>query len=157
MGSTVHAPTGPRMPGGRRAEARRVAQARSRRRLAWGAAAVAFAALLALVVVVISGGGDDGAPERVGDGSATRVSMTDFAFDPDPLVLSSEEGLVTVVNDGAVAHDLVVPALGKGTPDLAPGAELTIDLSGQPAGTYEVICDIPGHREAGMVSQLVIE
>ena len=155
MGSTAHAPTGPRMPGGRRADARRAARARSRRRLAWGAAAVAFAALLVLVVVVISGGGDSdgvGAP-----GSGTRVSMTDFAFDPDPLVLSSEDGLVTVVNDGAVAHDLVVPALGKGTPDLPPDAELTIDLSGQPPGTYEVVCDIPGHREAGMVSQLVIE
>lgn len=83
--------------------------------------------------------------------------MTEFAFDPDPIVLSGDEKALTVVNDGAVPHDLVVPELGKGTPDLPAGGELTIDLSDAPRGTYEVICDIPGHREAGMESELVIE
>lgn len=139
----------------RRAEIRRAARDRRRQHLLWLGVGIALLAALALIVAAISGGDDtSGAPTP---GSGIRVSMTDFAFDPDPLVLSGDEKVVTIVNDGAVPHDFVVPALGKGTPDLAPGAELTIDFADQPAGTYEVICDIVGHREAGMVSELVIE
>jgi uncharacterized cupredoxin-like copper-binding protein len=139
----------------RRAVARQAAQDRTRRRLVWGAASVAFVVVLVVVVVALSGGGDgDG---TAAPGSGIRVSMTDYAFEPDPLVLSGDDKVVTVVNDGELPHDFVVPELGKGTPDLPPGGELTIDFSDQPAGTYEVVCDITGHREAGMVSELIIE
>lgn len=138
----------------RRAEARRAAQARTRWLMVWAAAGVAFVAALVAVVVVL-GGDDDGTGTSAGSG--LRVSMTDYAFSPDPVVLSGDDKVITVVNDGELPHDFVVPELGKGTPDLAPGEELTIDLSGQPSGTYEVICDITGHREAGMFSTLTID
>lgn len=86
-----------------------------------------------------------------------RVSMTEFAFDADPIVLPQGGGaLLDVVNDGNVVHDLVIGDLGKGTPDLPPGGSMTLDLSDQPAGTYRVVCDLPGHTEAGMVTELVI-
>lgn len=120
----------------------------------WIGAGVAFLALVVLVVVLV--GGDDGS-DTAEPGSGIRVSMTDYAFDPDPLVLSGDDKVVTIVNDGELPHDFVVPELGKGTPDLPPGGELTIDFSDQPPGTYDVLCDITGHAEAGMVSELVIE
>src|SRR3546814_12756823 len=82
--------------------------------------------------------------------------MTDFAFDPDPIVLSGDDRAIKVVNDGTVKHDLLVAELGKGTPELDPGEELTIDFAGQPAGTYQVVCHIDGHSEAGMVTELTI-
>jgi len=34
---------------------------------------------------------------------------------------------------------------------------MVLDLTGQPAGTYRVVCDLPGHTEAGMVTELTIE
>ena len=139
----------------RRTQERLAARARARQRRGWAIAAAVFASLLVGVVVLVGGGDDSGS--SAAPGSGVRVSMTEFAFDPDPIVLSGDDKAVTVVNDGAVPHDFVVPELGKGTPDLPAGAELTIDLSDQPAGTYEVICDITGHREAGMVTRLVIE
>jgi uncharacterized cupredoxin-like copper-binding protein len=33
-------------------------------------------------------------------------------------------------------------------------ATLTVDL---PAGTYEYYCDVPGHRQAGMIGTLTVE
>jgi len=115
-----------------------------------GAMAVAFAAQL--------GSDGDGAADAGGSGDgAIRVSMTEFAVDPDPIVVSGGDARLEVVNDGAVAHDLVIPKLGKGTPDLAPGAQMVLDLSRQPLGTYRVVCDLPGHTEAGMVTELTIE
>lgn len=115
-----------------------------------GAMAVAFAAQL--------GSDDDGgATGSSAGGGAVRVSMTEFAFDPDPIVVSAENATLEIVNDGAVAHDLVIPKLGKGTPDLPAGERMELDLTGQPAGTYRVVCDLPGHTEAGMVTELTIE
>ena len=85
------------------------------------------------------------------------MSMTEFAFDPDPIVLQrGQDARLEVVNDGKVAHDLLISALGKGTPDLPPGQRMVLDLSNQPAGTYRVVCDLPGHTEAGMVTELIL-
>lgn len=109
----------------------------------------------AVLLVTGSGSGDDGAGAAAG---GLRISMTEFAFEPDPLVLATGDGAsLEVVNDGEVAHDLVIGELGKGTPDLAPGASMVLDLSDQPAGTYRVLCDLPGHTEAGMVTELTLE
>jgi uncharacterized cupredoxin-like copper-binding protein len=114
-----------------------------------------------LAALVVAGGawlvvGSD----SQGHGSETTtdtVSMTDFAFDPDPIVLSPGDGArLEVTNDGSVPHDLLISELGKGTPDLAPGASMVLDLSGQPPGTYKVICDLPGHVDAGMVTEITL-
>jgi uncharacterized cupredoxin-like copper-binding protein len=126
-----------------------------RRRRAWIAGGVGLA-----VVLVVGGGiwlllGSDGGDEA--SGPTDRVSMTDFAFAPDPIVLSAGDGArLEVTNDGSVAHDLLISELGKGTPDLAPGASMVLDLSGQPPGTYKVICDLPGHVDAGMVTEITL-
>jgi plastocyanin len=118
-------------------------------RLIVGVALTATAALLA-------GCGDADDEGGGGGGDGLPVSMTEFAYDPNPIVLPSGETKLDVVNDGQVAHDLVIGELGKGTIELAPGERQVLDLSDQPAGTYRVVCDLPGHIEAGMVSELTI-
>lgn len=121
------------------------------------AVVVVVLAAAAVLVTSVMGGGDDGDGATGGAGGSI-VSMTDFAFDPDPIVLEAGDGTrLKVVNDGTVPHDLLVVELGKGTPDLAPGQSMEIDLSDQPAGTYRVVCDLPGHTEAGMVTELVLQ
>lgn len=130
----------------RRVEAR-IARQRARRRSIIVAAGTAVPVVLVAALVAVGRGADD---------SSVRVSMSDFAFDPDPVSLGQGERRLTIVNDGLVAHDFVVPELGKGTPDLPPGGEMVLDLSQQPTGTYEVICDLPGHREAGMVTEITL-
>lgn len=137
----------------RRAQALR-AQRRSRTRVIGIGLGVAAGALL--VGVLLANGQDDSASSPTG-GSSVRVSMTEFAFDPGPIVLQHGAGArLEVVNDGKVPHDLLISALGKGTPDLPPGQTTVLDLSGQPAGTYRVVCDLPGHTEAGMVTKLIL-
>jgi uncharacterized cupredoxin-like copper-binding protein len=118
-------------------------------RLIVGIALTSTAALLAGCGDTGDDGGGDG-----GDG--LLVSMIEFGYEPDPIVLQGGETKLDVVNDGQVAHDLVIGELGKGTIELAPGERQVLDLSGQPAGTYRVVCDLPGHIEAGMVSELTI-
>jgi uncharacterized cupredoxin-like copper-binding protein len=128
-------------------------RARQRRRFMVGVVAVVV--ILAVIVVVGAMAGDDGRTSA-GAGDGVTVSMTEFAFAPDPIEVTGEDAQLHIVNDGQVVHDLVIPTLGKGTPDVQAGAEFDLDLTDQPPGTYRVICDIPGHVEAGMETELTI-
>lgn len=125
---------------------------RQRRRVITGAA-VAALLVVAIVLVVFSPGGPS---DSTTDESALVVSMAEQTFDPDPIDVAREDARLRIVNDGQLPHSFVVPDLGKGTPDLAPGDEMTLDLTAQPAGTYTVICDLPGHREAGMETTITL-
>ena len=110
--------------------------------------------LVVMAVVLVATGEDDGQGGTVQD--VVRVSMTEFAFSPDPIVVDRDAAVFDVVNDGEVAHNLLIGALGKGAPDLGPGEAFELDLTDQPAGTYRVVCDLPGHTEAGMVTELTL-
>jgi len=119
--------------------------------------AVGAVAVLLVIVIGVSALDSDGSDDGIAASGSTTVSMTEFAFSPDPIVVSQADAVLTVVNDGSVAHDLLINELGKGSPDLPPGQEFELDLTDQPPGTYDVICDLPGHVEAGMVTKITIE
>jgi uncharacterized cupredoxin-like copper-binding protein len=133
---------------------RRVAEQerRSQVRGVIGAAVGVVLVVVVMVVVVAAGGSSD----STSGGKASVISMTEMKFTPDPIDLPRTDARLRIVNDGAVPHSFIVPELGKGTPDLEAGAEMTLDLTEVPAGTYTVICDIPGHREAGMETTLTL-
>lgn len=117
--------------------------------------AVAVVLLLGAIVLLASLTGDDEATNS-GTGDGLTVTMTDFAFDPDPIPVTGDEAQLLVVNDGQVVHNLVIPELGKGTAEVQAGDDFELDLTNQPPGTYRVICDIPGHVEAGMATEITI-
>lgn len=94
--------------------------------------------------------------EGVGGGLApVPVSMSEYAY--GPVEIHAEPGQdLAVTNDGAIPHNLLIVELAKGI-ELAPGARGALALPDDAAaGTYQVICDLPGHREAGMVGTLVV-
>lgn len=130
-------------------------QQRSRQRRRFMVGAVAVVLLLGTIVLLASLTGDDEAT-NTGTGDGLTVTMTDFAFDPDPISVTGDEAQLLVVNDGQVVHNLVIPELGKGTPEVQAGDDFELDLTDQPPGTYRVICDIPGHVEAGMETEITI-
>jgi plastocyanin len=114
---------------------------------------------LAIVVVaagaVAYGGDDDDGDDPAAAGGA-RVAMTEYAFDPDPITVDADDPDLQVVNEGTIDHNLLVRTIGKGAPDLGPGESFTLDLDGIEPGTYPVVCDLPGHTEAGMVTELIV-
>jgi len=64
--------------------------------------------------------------------------------------------VITVPNTGAAAHNFSVDAFGI-SQDLPPGAteQVTIPADAAP-GTYEFYCNVPGHKQAGQVGNLVV-
>jgi nitrite reductase (NO-forming) len=88
----------------------------------------------------------------------TKIDVTarEFSFSPNKLKLERPGQLiVNFTNAGVVEHDLTITGV-TGKAYAAPGAKssATFDL-GKP-GTYEVVCSIAGHKEAGMVGTLVV-
>ena len=83
------------------------------------------------------------------------VHMIDYGFVPANLSVPME-ATITVVNDGKVPHSWIIPKVGVGTQDLAPGQSQNLDLSGIAPGTYTVTCDLPGHAKLGSVGTVTI-
>jgi plastocyanin len=134
---------------------REARQARERRRrLQRRGAIIAAAALVALAGVVLLPISDDGAD----GGSAldpVPVSMVEYAFEPSDIHASPGQELA-VTNDGAITHNLLIVSLGKGV-ELPAGGSGSLEVPSADPGTYQIVCDLPGHTEAGMVGTLVID
>lgn len=99
-------------------------------------------------------------PAAAGATGSVAVAATEFAFEHPQ---SQPAGVVelSLVNEGVVFHDLQVlgpdgVAVSGFLLETEPGetASGEIELS---AGTYTLVCTVPGHREAGMESTLTID
>ncbi len=100
------------------------------------------------------------APAEASGGEAAAaqdvtVTMHDVYFDPTEITIPANTPVkFTLPNDGAALHDFSIDALDVSV-TVNPGdtGEVTIDA---PAGEYEFYCNIPGHKEAGMVGKLIV-
>lgn len=117
---------------------------------------LAVAVLLALAVAMGCGGGASGGQPA----GSIKVVMTEFKFDPSSI--SAKSGKVTffLVNSGSVAHDMVVLGPdGKrvaGSDLVQAGNNSVFTVDNLAAGSYQVICDQPGHEQAGMKGTLTV-
>jgi probable HAF family extracellular repeat protein len=93
-------------------------------------------------------------PEPPGGGAV--ILLLDIYFEPRQVTIAANTGAtVRLVNEGAAPHSFVIDELGISV-SLAPGESADVVINAV-AGTYEFYCDVPGHREAGMVGVLVVE
>jgi FtsP/CotA-like multicopper oxidase with cupredoxin domain len=100
--------------------------------------------------------GDSGQAQGVGVATTVvDVSLSEFTIGGD-LEIPAGNVILRVTNDGSMVHNLVIEALGVRTPNIDPGRSFELDLGQLTDSSYEAICDIPGHREAGMVTTLTI-
>jgi uncharacterized cupredoxin-like copper-binding protein len=111
-------------------------------------------------------GGAGGAPA-----AKLSIEMTEFMFNPKDLtVYSGQEITLELENSGAVEHDFTIlkkGALAKTPFDrekqagdilaefrLGAGKSDTFKFTLPEPGEYEIICNIPGHVEAGMIGKI---
>lgn len=119
---------------------------------------VGFALLTALVVAGCGGGGSgqQGGGQQGGTGSAT-INVSEKEWTITFATASVKAGKLTFVikNDGAIEHNFEIKGANVEVDAIQPGQtkEITADLK---PGTYTVICNIPGHEEAGMKTTLTV-
>jgi nitrite reductase (NO-forming) len=98
------------------------------------------------------------APAAPASTSATKIDVTakEFSFGPGKLALDKPgQIVVNLTNAGVVEHDLSITGVA-GKAYAAPGGKGSATFELPKAGTYQVFCSIPGHKEAGMVGTLVV-
>ncbi len=117
-------------------------------------------ALLALVIVAIAAlavacGGGGGSSS--GGGNNVTVTATDFKFDPANITAKAGETVnVTLVNKGTAAHTFVIKDAGVNL-RAEPGQTAKGSFTAPKAGTYDIVCDVPGHADQGMTGKLTVQ
>lgn len=125
-----------------------------------------FVMLVSVVLSACSGGGGSSS----GGGTSISSTMTDFKFDPNTWTVPAGKSItLKLTNNGAVEHTWVLmskpvtPPAAQNSPDIIysakvqPGQTQTFTFTAPSApGQYEVICDVPGHLEAGMEGTLTV-
>ena len=102
-----------------------------------------------------SGGGSGG-------GKTINVSATEFSFTPNAFEGKVGEKITfKVTNKGTVEHNFVVLS-PDGSQELTklstqPGETKSLEFTPTEAVTYQIDCNIAGHKEAGMVGELVVK
>ena len=86
-----------------------------------------------------------------------KLVATDLKFTPATIQAKVGQPVkVTFENKGVIEHDITFPTLKANKPATAlktvakPGQTTTLEFTPTAAGTYEYVCTIPGHKEAGM-------
>ncbi len=135
---------------------------------------ILFAIVLALSLVLAACGGN--AEET----TAITVTVNEFSFDPNPITVTAGTPVeITLVNKGSVEHDFVIETIpvkdvstegamdshemsaGHQEFDLhtstAAGETSVLRFTPTQPGTYQIICSVPGHKEAGMIGELIVK
>lgn len=118
------------------------------------------AGAVALVLTLAACGGDDSSdatPEPTsGDGGGSElvvVGKDNLKFDKDAYEASAGTVDVVFLNDGSIAHTLLVRGVDGFKLSVGNRDEGSVELE---PGTYELYCDVAGHEAAGMVAELTV-
>lgn len=128
----------------------------------WVIAAVSIAAICLLGTIVavgigIRGGGEASADELAGAGQTVTfdIELGDMYVKPASIeVPAGAEVVLNVTNAGAMPHDLKLEG-ETGTGLLDPEASEEVSL-GSVGASAQAWCTVPGHKEAGMVLDIVV-
>ncbi|HSM01775.1 MAG TPA: plastocyanin/azurin family copper-binding protein [Acidimicrobiia bacterium] len=122
-----------------------------------------------MVLFVTACGDDDG--DQGGGATEFDVAASEFQFSPDAWAVAADTDVtVTFSNAGSIPHEWAVLTEGTNieseaefTEDLVelevealPAGESTTQSFNLPAGTYQVICALEGHFNAGMEGTLSV-
>jgi plastocyanin len=100
-------------------------------------------------------GGEEQAAAGQAVGESVEVVSHDIFFEPAELSIPADSDVtVQLPNEGVTPHNFSIDELGISV-DIAPGATEETVINA-PAGEYEYYCNVPGHKQAGMVGTLTV-
>ena len=90
------------------------------------------------------------------EGREVLVTVTEWLYTPSVINARVGEPLTIVLtNDGIIEHEVELPEFGFHLHTPA-GASLKGSFVPNKSGTFEFACELPGHREAGMIGKLIV-
>jgi len=117
-----------------------------------------YAVVVMTLIVLLAGTACQSKPAAAGAAVTITIATTEFKFMPDTLAVHAGERVqVTLDNTkGTLKHDMHQPELNIHV-EVEAGKRTTFEFIPSKVGTFDLICDVPGHRDAGMVGKLVVQ
>jgi uncharacterized cupredoxin-like copper-binding protein len=118
--------------------------------------------VVVLAVALAACGGGGGGTSQPSTGKTVNVEATEFAFNPNAFSGTVGQPITFKINNkGTVDHNFVI-LNADGSQELAKtvvkvGSSATLEFTPTAAGDYQVDCNLPGHKEAGMIGKLVVK
>jgi uncharacterized cupredoxin-like copper-binding protein len=126
--------------------------------------------LIAALVLAACGGAAAGGGQGAGQ---LKVTMTEFKFTPDVFSATAGSNVsLSLLNSGSVQHTFVILKAGTTATSpfddsqkpniywsvsVDPGQTVNTSFTApDQAGDYQIVCDLPGHLEGGMVAKLTV-
>jgi plastocyanin len=109
--------------------------------------------MIAIAMLAGCGGGTGGAAQPSG---STKVTMTEYSFNPSTISVPSGKVVFFLVNAGTISHDMILRdtsgqrVSGAASELVSAGDSFVFTISNLPAGSYAIFCDQPGHEASGM-------
>lgn len=105
-----------------------------------------------------------GAPEEpggMGGMQVVNVVAKEFAFEPAEIRVRPGMVRFVVKNEGTVEHDFEIMGVAEHGAEheqmlFRAGETHTLEVELAP-GRYEAVCNVPGHKEAGMTATIIVE
>jgi uncharacterized cupredoxin-like copper-binding protein len=132
-----------------------------------------FVGVAAMIALAAGCGGGDGGGEA-GTVEVTMGTPSEYAMTPSSTEISAGTVTFEVKNEGTLVHEMVVIKTDKGAANLGTDGEadesgavdevadipagesktLELDLT---AGTYALVCNLPGHYEQDMYADFTVK
>lgn len=119
-----------------------------------GASVLALAAAVLFVIIGVSDH-DGGSAAAASAATSIDATLSEFKVELSGIEVA-EGGSIQVTNGGTMVHNLAVSGTENRTANLNAGETATLSLAGLAPGTYQLLCEIPGHASAGMVADITI-
>ncbi|MDO8436206.1 MAG: cupredoxin domain-containing protein [bacterium] len=98
--------------------------------------------------------------DKAGDSVVEEITVVgnDFSFSPSQITVKSGKRVKIIFeNKGNVSHNLVIEGLGVTTKTIGSGQKDVVEFTASIQGKFDIICSVPGHKEAGMEGSLIVE
>lgn len=86
----------------------------------------------------------------IGDAHTLNVTEKDFAITLDTSLVKPGTIIFKFKNDGPSPHNIGIKELNKFSDNIDAGKTAEFKIDNVPAGSYTVICNVPGHEQLGM-------
>ncbi|HET9672499.1 MAG TPA: multicopper oxidase domain-containing protein [Actinomycetota bacterium] len=97
--------------------------------------------------------------DEAGGSASISVTLSEFSIEPSSLRADVGSVLsIEVANHGSAPHTFAVVTDGETyeTPTIQPGGHETLSVPPLDAGSYDVLCTVPGHDALGMTGTLTV-
>lgn len=103
-----------------------------------------------------SGQGDTGASSGSSETKEFTIGESNFKLNPSTIRVNKGDTVkITVVNEGGT-HNLFVEDYNERT-DIVSGGSRVLEFVADKTGTFDMWCEVGGHRGLGMEGQLIVQ